>query len=514
MSDKNQIANPDSPTPDSALNENESERSSYRQIFKATSIFGGVQVFNILTGIIRVKFVAVLLGAKGVGVIGLLNSPLQLIITVTGLGITFSAVRDISAANGTGDKSSVSKTIRVLRHWVWLTGLFGAVVTVVFAPQLSLWSFGNKEYTWAFIWLSITILLQAISKGQSAILQGTRRLREMAKAGVIGSLLGLVTSIPLYYFYGIGGIVPALIVTSITGLILSWYFSRRVPVEKVKLTSNEYTRQGMGMVKLGISMTVAGFIASLSSYILNAFISNNAGVEQVGLYNAGWGVVGQYTAIIFAAMATDYFPRLAAVQADNNKVRNLVNQQIEAALLIVTPLLILLIVGMPLVVRILYTPEFLPVVMFAVLTLIGIPFKTISWAMGYVYLAKGDGKLFMAMEIVSGAVILASNLILYHFFGLNGLGISFIITYFLGVVFSYYVLRKKYDFRMPEKFAGQFLILFMFMILTLGTVFIPVNLYRYLSGGLICIAAGVYSVNRLSGLMDLRSLVAEKLWKR
>jgi len=107
LSDKNQIANPDSPTPDSALNENESERSSYRQIFKATSIFGGVQVFNILTGIIRVKFVAVLLGAKGVGIIGLLNSPLQLIITITGLGIAFSAVRDISAANGTGDKISI-----------------------------------------------------------------------------------------------------------------------------------------------------------------------------------------------------------------------------------------------------------------------------------------------------------------------------------------------------------------------------------------------------------------------
>ncbi len=268
------------------------------------------------------------------------------------------------------------------------------------------------------------------------------------------------------------------------------------------------------MVKLGISMTVAGFIASLSSYILNAFISNNAGVEQVGLYNAGWGVVGQYTAIIFAAMATDYFPRLAAVQADNMKVRNLVNQQIEAALLIVTPLLILLIVGMPLVVRILYTPEFLPVVMFAVLTLAGIPFKTISWAMEYVYLAKGDGKLFMIMEIVSGAVILASNLILYYFFGLNGLGISFIITYILGVVFSYYVVRKKYDFRMPKKFTGQFSILFLFMIMALGTVFMQVDLYRYLAGCLICISSGLYSLYKLSGLMDLKSLVSEKLWKR
>lgn len=492
----------------------ESERSSYRQIFKATSIFGGVQVFNILIGIIRVKFVAVLLGAKGVGLIGLLNSPLQLIITVTGLGISFSAVRDISATSGTGDKISISKTIKTLRQWSWLTGIFGALVTVSLAPVLSQWSFGNREYTWAFIWLSITILLQTISKGQNAILQGTRRLKEMAKAGVIGSLLGLVTSIPLYYFYGIRGIVPALILTAITGLLLSWYFSRNVPVEKVRLTSDDFIKRGTEMAKLGISMTVAGFIASLSGYILNAFISNHAGIEQVGLYNAGWGVVGQYTAIIFAAMATDYFPRLSAVQADNTRVRNLVNQQIEAALLIITPLLVLLIVGMPLVVRILYTPEFLPVVMFAVLTLIGIPFKTISWAMGYIYLAKGDGKLFMIMEIVSGILILASNLLLYYFFGLNGLGLSFIITYFLGVLFSYYVLRHKYYFRMPGKFIKQFSILFILLILTFGTVFIKPDLYRYLAGILICISAGIYSIRKLSALMDLRSLLTQRFNRR
>ena len=81
-----------------------SEQSSYRQIFKATSLFGGVQVFQILIGIIRTKFVAVLLGTTGVGIMGLFNAPLQLILSVTGLGITFSAVRDISEAYGSNDQ--------------------------------------------------------------------------------------------------------------------------------------------------------------------------------------------------------------------------------------------------------------------------------------------------------------------------------------------------------------------------------------------------------------------------
>lgn len=480
---------------------------------KATSLFGGVQVFNILIGIIRVKFVAVLLGASGVGIIGLLNSPLQLISSVTGLGISFSAVRDVSEASGSNDQSRIARTIISLRRWSLFTGLLGVMVTVGFAPMLSQWSFGSKDYTWAFVWLSITLLLQAISKGQSALLQGTRRLKNMAKAGVIGSGLGLVTSIPLYYLFRIKGIVPALILTAISSLLLSWYFSRKVVVEKVALTTRETFISGINMARLGVSMTVAGFIASLSAYILNAFISSRGGVEQVGFYNAGWGVVGQYTAIIFAAMATDYFPRLSAVQNSNDEIKKLVNQQVDSALLIVSPLLILLIVMMPIVVRILYTPAFLPVVMFTTLTVLGIPFKTVSWAMGYVYLAKGDGKLFLIMEVISGVIILTLNLALYFLYGLNGLGVSFILTYFLGVLFSYHVLKYKYEFKLPNRFLIQFFIQYSLILLTFSTVFLRNNLFRYAAGSLVFSLALVYSIRKLNDLLDLKSFIASKLKK-
>jgi len=36
------------------------EQTSYKQIVKATSLFGGVKVFNIIIAIIRSKFIAVL----------------------------------------------------------------------------------------------------------------------------------------------------------------------------------------------------------------------------------------------------------------------------------------------------------------------------------------------------------------------------------------------------------------------------------------------------------------------
>lgn len=486
-------------------------QSSYRQIFKATSLFGGVQIFQIIVGIVRTKLVAVILGAAGVGIMGLLNAPLQLIISITGLGISYSAVRDIGEAHGRGDQSRISYAITILRRWSWFTGFLGAIVTITIAPLLSQWTFGNRDYTWSFVWLSVTLLLQALSKGQSTILQGTRRLKEMARSGVIGSALGLFTSIPLYYWLGVRGIVPAMVISALIALILSWYYSRKVIVQDVSLTIRETYKSGLGMAKLGVYMTVAGFIASFSAYILNAFISNRGGIEQVGFYNAGWGVVGQYTGIIFSAMATDYFPRLSAVQADDEKVKELVQQQGVTALLIMSPLLTLLIAAMPIVVRILYTPAFSPVVMFASLTLLGMQFKAISWSMGYVYLAKGNGSLFLKLEVISGLAILGLNLLLYNILGLNGLGISFVISYFLAIIVSYFVLSVNYNFSFSGKFYMIFFLTYGFVVLAFLTVFIESIFIRYSLGAVIFILAALTSLYKLNQLLDLRSLIRGRI---
>ena len=487
------------------------QQSSYRQIFKATSLFGGVQFFNILIGIVRVKFVAVLLGAAGVGIIGLLNAPLDLIVAITGLGISFSAVRDIAEVRGNDDQSGLHRIIITLRRWSWFTGLLGAVVTILLAPLLSQWSFGNREYTWTFIWLSVTLLLYAISNGQTAVLQGTRRLKDMAKATVLGSFLGLITSIPLYYKFGVKGIVPAMLISAVTSLFLSWYFARRVKIEKVQMSSRETYRSGINMARLGISMTIAGFIASLSRYILNAYVSHQGGIDQVGLYNAGWGVVGQYTTIIFSAMATDYFPRLSGIQKDNQKVKELVGQQVETAILILTPLLSLLIVMMPIVVRVLYTTEFLPMIMFANLTIIGMHFKTLSWAVGYVFLAKGNAKLFLVLEIISGLMILGLNLLGYYLFGLNGLGISFTLSYLIATIISFIVLKRIYHIHFPAKLFGKIFVAYLLVLISFATVFFQDITTRYIAGIFVLLIATLFSLYKLNELMDIKAFIRSKL---
>ncbi|WP_050019956.1 oligosaccharide flippase family protein [Chryseobacterium sp. P1-3] len=91
------------------------DKSSYKQIFKATSIFGGVQVFNILISIIRSKFIAVLLGPTGMGIAGLLLSTVTLMSSLTSFGLGVSSVKDIAAAHESKKNEELLKNFRYFK---------------------------------------------------------------------------------------------------------------------------------------------------------------------------------------------------------------------------------------------------------------------------------------------------------------------------------------------------------------------------------------------------------------
>ena len=118
----------------------DSTQSSYKQIMKATSIFGGVQIFQILIGIIRSKFIALILGPAGIGLVGLYMTATSLIQTLTGFGLSTSAVKDIAEANESDDHERISKVSSVLNKLVWITGLSGALIVVLFFVG-GVWSF-------------------------------------------------------------------------------------------------------------------------------------------------------------------------------------------------------------------------------------------------------------------------------------------------------------------------------------------------------------------------------------
>ena len=492
----------------------ENKQSSYRNIFKATSLFGGVQVYQILIQIIKSKFVAVLLGPAGVGIMGLYQSGLQLVQQISSVGLSQSAVRDVSEANGSNDIQRIAKTVTVVRKLVWITGLLGLIVVACFSPLLSKLSFGNYDYTIPFIILSVTLLLDQLSAGQRVVLQGMRRLKDLAKCTALGVTFGLITSVPLYYWLGIDGIIPTLILNSVCYLALSWIYSRKIKIEKIQVTPKQTLEQGKQMLVMGVSMSLSGIFATIVSYAIRAFIQNDGGVEQVGLFQAGFVIMTTYVGMVMNAIATDYYPRLAAINKDNDKCSEAVSQQGEIGAMIIAPMLTVCLVFMPFVLRLLYSEQFLAANEYISWACLGMMLRLAAWVISFLYVAKAESKLFIKLELSANLTYLIFSLVGYKTLGLTGLGLAFALQYVVYFLQVYLIARKRYDFRFSNGFIKCYGIQLLLVIACLAIVVVFDGWMKYSFGSVIITLSCYLGLKGLNQRMNLLGFVKNKITKK
>jgi O-antigen/teichoic acid export membrane protein len=483
------------------------QQSSYRQIMKATSLFGGVQVFNIAIQVIRSKFVAVLLGPNGMGISGLLYSTINLIKGFTDFGLGTSAVKDIAAAQGSGNQTKIATTSIVIKRLVWVTGTLGAVVTMALSSWLSQLTFGNHNYTYAFIWISITLLFNQLSSGQMVLLRGMRRLQDLAKANLAGSTLGLIATVPLYYVWGIEGIVPGIIVTSVISLFLSWYFSHKIKIDRVKISYSQTLNDGKEMLNMGFMISLSTTMAVITSYVVRIFIRHQGGTDQVGFYNAGFTLLDTYVGLIFTAMSTDYYPSLTAVAHSNKLAKDAINQQIEIAILILAPIIIGFLVFINWVVILLYSTKFMAINKMIYWASIGVLFKAPGWAIAFILLAKGTAKLFFWNELIAKLYFLGLNIAGYFFFGLTGLGISYMIGFILYLIQVFILSKRKFEFSFSKELLRIFMIQLLLVIGSFLTVRLLKSPFSYLFGLVIILLSCWYSYKELDRRIGLKSVM-------
>ena len=150
---------------------------------------------------------------------------------------------------------------------------------------------------------------------------------------------------------------------------------------------------GLGLVLMGAAM-----MGTLTNYLVATYLRSAGSVTVVGLYQAANSLTNQYIGMVIAAMGIDYFPRLAAVSTDNIRVKDIVNRQTEIVSMIVTPIIILVILSAPLIIRVLLTAEFEPIVDVMRWMGFGSVFRVLLFPLGYIFYVKDNKRLFFCLR--------------------------------------------------------------------------------------------------------------------
>jgi PST family polysaccharide transporter len=422
-------------------------RSSYGQIFRSTALIGGASGITILLGIVRTKFMALWLGPAGVGLMGVYYSITELASTAAGMGVGSSGVRQIAEAGGSGDEQRIARTIKTLRRVALVLGVLGAVALAVFSHPISKLTFGDTQHAWAVAVLAVTVFFSAVSGGQAALIQGMRRIADLARMRVLGALCGTVIGLAVIWVWREAGIVPLLVILSVMALLTSWWFARRIPVSPVTLGLRETAQEARGLLSLGLVFVASALMSAGVAYFTRMIVIRELGLVAVGHYTAAFTLAGLYVGFILQAMGTDFYPRLTAVARDNEAVNRMVNEQTEISLLLAVPGILATLTFAAWVIALFYSGKFEPageVLRWQVLGVLG---RVVSWPMGFILLAKGSRRMFLITEVASNVVHVALLWWGVRIWGLSGTGMAFFGLYVFYLVMIIVISRRESGFR-------------------------------------------------------------------
>ena len=474
------------------------ETDGYRAIFKSSSMLGGSQGVSYLIGFVRTKALAYLLGPAGIGLLGLYSSITSTVGTFSAMGIGESAVREIASAHGSGDFEKLGRVATVIRRACFISGLFGLILSAVLAVPLSVQSFGNSGHAMAIAILGTTLLAGSICSGQNALLQGTGRIAEVAKMNIASSVVGILPVILIYAWWKNDGIIPALLLSSLLSLLVSFYYSRSVAVGACKVTWRETLVGTKSLLTLGFAFMLTGLLWAGKDMVVRSMITRFHGLDSAGIYQSAWAISGLFVNFVLRAMGTDFYPRLTAMQDDHSSMVKAVNQQIEIGVLLALPGVIATISCAPMVILILYSSKFHGAPDLLAVLSCGVFFKVVSYPLNTVQLAKGDARGFATFGVSFALLEIGLTIALLMKFGVIGAAVAYPISCLAHVFAMVWVGRNAIDFRFNSESVQLLLIALLLIIVGLLTAYFFHGFVALGIGMVLSLVSAIYCMRGLA----------------
>lgn len=473
------------------------QTASRAQILRSTSIVGSSTAISMLLGLIRGKVVAIFLGPAGLGLLGLLNNIMSTTANVASLGIGTSGVRHIADAAVRGDPDAVARARSALMIGMALLAVIGGAVTWVLRGWIARHALGNEAYAPTVGWLALGVALLVASGSQGALLNGLRRVGDLARMTIAAALLTTVVGTGFVVAWGERGLILYLLAGPLALFVVgNWYVARIGRSGVGRLSLGQCARQCAALARLGASFMLAGLILGGGLLLIRSRLQAVVGPAGLGLFEAAWTVSMTYLGAIMGAMGTDFYPRLTALSNNPVAATALVNEQTRVALWLCGPVCVAVVGFAPWISTLLFSDQFAAAATIMRWQVLGDILKVLSWPLGYVLLAAEDGRRFVTGEAIATGVFVATVWFGIPLLGVNAAGIGFLVMYVVYLPLVYYWARRRIGFRWDADVARAAAILVAAAGLT-AVAAAQEPLLGALVGGGVSLALGVTAIGHI-----------------
>lgn len=428
------------------MNDDFPPADSARGLLKSMMVIASAQFLSIIIRILKTKLVAVMLGPSGIGILSILVNLQMLGSQLAGLGLPQSGVRELAAARG--DVEVVARLRQVLVAALALQGGIALTVIWLLRERLSVWLLGEAGHATAVGLVGVAVLLFLLASSQRTLLQGMRRMGDLGRAMVLGTLVGAVAGITAVWLMGRDGLIWFLLVEPLGALVVTVIYVRRLPLPaRSWVRIEEVWRRWQPMAHLGIALMLGGFMTTATLLMVRTLITRDLGFDAAGHFAAAYTITVVYGGFMLNAMQMDYFPRLSEVMRDYAAAARLINTQTQLTVAISGPVILFMIGLAPWVIQLLYAASFSDAAILIQWQMVGSLFKVTAWSIGQGLPASGRSGLYLIRQIPLNLVLFSIIWFGLPAFGLEITGIAFLCAYLVHLVVVVIFARRIHGFR-------------------------------------------------------------------
>lgn len=408
------------------------------KVFSFTAISTLVKM---LTGFISVKVVASLIGPAGIAMLGQLNNFSVIVLTLASAGINSGVTKYVSEVRDS-DNGELGVYICTAAKIIVCTSLSVGILLICFARTLSVEVLHAPSYHFVFIIFGVTILFYGINLLLLAIVNGFRDFKKYVIISISDSVVGLLFSLSLVWFWGLkGALISAVTYQSIvliaTLFILrgtEWIQMLRVNVKFEKNIAVKY-------MKFSAMTFVTAATVPVSQMIVRGYAISHISMHDAGIWEAMNRLSNMYLMIFSTSFSVYYLPRLSEIN-DENQLRS----EILNGYKMITPILFIFLstvfVFREYIISLVFSNDFISMSELFLGQLVGDFFKIMSWILAFLMLAKAHMTKFILTEIIFSLLFVGLGFIFLANFKIVGLVYAYAINYFLYFLAMIFLFRR------------------------------------------------------------------------
>jgi O-antigen/teichoic acid export membrane protein len=411
------------------------------EIFRVFSFNALATLVKMLTGFVSIKIVAAIIGPIGVALIGQLNNFVTIAVNIASAGINNGITKYIAEYKNQEfiQKQYISSAAKIVLGFSLLTSL----ILIFFSDSISNMVLLSEEYAYIFKIFGLTIGFYGFNTLLVSIVNGYKEFKKFIYISICGSLIGLLFTVTLVVLFDLGGALIGIVTfQSIMFFVTILFVKKDTWFNSSYFTQKINTKCISKLLAFSVMSFTTILLSPVSQILLRSYVISEISPDQAGWWEGMNRISGMYLNVITSAFSIYYLPQLSAT-LDKQSLKNEIKKAYKMIISIMLLSFPIIYFFRGIIIRLLFTPEFMPMEQLFMWQLLGDFFKISSWLLSFVMVAKGMVKEYVLTEIVFSLIFLGLAFILIQRNSVVGITQAYFINYTIYMLFMCFFFRKR-----------------------------------------------------------------------